>query len=96
MNKRNSITDYFIVYVIVFSRVNAITCPGFPGYCSESFVGQTCVVVCSAGRPNVPLCQVSWIYITLVKHLIYANEEKLKENLRINKIGMLFKLEIIR
>ena len=41
------------------SQVNAITCPGFPGYCSESFVGQTCVVVCAAGRPNVPLCQVS-------------------------------------
>merc|ERR1719323_143798 len=33
------------------------TCPGFPGYCSESFPGQTCVVVCSRGRPNVPLCQ---------------------------------------
>ena len=35
------------------------TCPGFPGYCSESFPGQSCVVVCSRGRPNVPLCQVS-------------------------------------
>lgn len=35
----------------------ATTCPGFPGYCSESFPGQTCVVVCSRGRPNVPLCQ---------------------------------------
>jgi len=33
------------------------TCPGFPGYCSESFPGQSCVVVCSRGRPNVPLCQ---------------------------------------
>jgi len=33
------------------------TCPGFPGYCSESFPGQTCVVVCAKGRNNVPLCQ---------------------------------------
>jgi len=33
------------------------TCPGFPGYCSESFPGQTCNVVCSFGRNNVPLCQ---------------------------------------
>jgi len=33
------------------------TCPGFPGYCSEAFPGSTCVVVCSRGRPNVPLCQ---------------------------------------
>jgi len=39
------------------SLVSAITCPGFPGYCSESFPGQTCVVVCSKGRNNVPLCQ---------------------------------------
>ena len=37
---------------------SAKTCPGFPGYCSESFPGQTCVVVCSTGRNNVPLCQV--------------------------------------
>merc|ERR1712223_2084895 len=33
------------------------TCPGFPGYCSESFPGQSCQVVCEAGRNNVPLCQ---------------------------------------
>jgi len=33
------------------------TCPGFPGYCSESFPGQSCTVVCSFGRNNVPLCQ---------------------------------------
>lgn len=33
------------------------TCPGFPGYCSESFPGQACNVVCSFGRNNVPLCQ---------------------------------------
>jgi len=34
-----------------------ITCPGFPGYCSESFPGQSCNVVCDFGRNNVPLCQ---------------------------------------
>jgi len=33
------------------------TCPGFPGYCSESFPGSSCDVVCDVGRPNVPLCQ---------------------------------------
>ena len=34
------------------------TCPGFPGFCSESFPGQSCTVVCEFGRNNVPLCQV--------------------------------------
>jgi len=34
-----------------------VTCPGFPGYCSESYVGDTCTVVCSRGRNNVPQCQ---------------------------------------
>merc|ERR1711970_19610 len=33
------------------------TCPGIPGFCSESFPGQTCNVVCDFGRNNVPLCQ---------------------------------------
>lgn len=35
----------------------AITCPGFPGYCSENFPGNFCNVVCDRGRANVPLCQ---------------------------------------
>merc|ERR1712123_218226 len=35
----------------------AVTCPGFPGYCSESYIGDTCTVVCARGRNNVPLCQ---------------------------------------
>jgi len=39
------------------SSLGLITCPGFPGYCSESFPGQSCNVVCSFGRNNVPLCQ---------------------------------------
>ena len=34
-----------------------VTCPGFPGYCSESYVGDTCTVVCARGRNNVPQCQ---------------------------------------
>ena len=28
-------------------------CSGFPGYCSESYVGNTCTVVCARGRNNV-------------------------------------------
>jgi len=46
-----------LLIISVSTQINALTCPGFPGYCSESFVGQTCVVVCAKGRPNVPLCQ---------------------------------------
>jgi len=48
-----------LVLVIISAKVisSQNTCPGFPGYCSESFPGQTCIVVCSRGRPNVPLCQ---------------------------------------
>jgi len=34
-----------------------VTCPGFPGYCSESYPGQICLVVCARGRNNVPQCQ---------------------------------------
>ncbi len=53
----------FLFFNFDFSSISgldvfALTCPGFPGYCSESFPGQTCVVVCSKGRNNVPLCQV--------------------------------------
>jgi len=50
-----------LIFILIGSSnvhlVSAVTCPGFPGYCSESFPGQTCVVVCSKGRNNVPLCQ---------------------------------------
>ena len=35
-----------------------MTCPGFAGYCSESYPGDTCLVVCAFGRNNVPVCQV--------------------------------------
>eukprot|EP00088_Acartia_fossae_P026018 TRINITY_DN2679_c0_g2_i1.p1 TRINITY_DN2679_c0_g2~~TRINITY_DN2679_c0_g2_i1.p1 ORF type:complete len:400 (-),score=119.69 TRINITY_DN2679_c0_g2_i1:316-1515(-) len=42
---------------LIQSTNSLTTCPGFPGYCSESFPGQTCNVVCSFGRNNVPLCQ---------------------------------------
>jgi len=42
----------------VYQLSNGLTtCPGFPGFCSESFPGQTCNVVCDFGRNNVPLCQ---------------------------------------
>ena len=36
-----------------------VTCPGFAGYCSESYPGDTCLVVCAFGRNNVPVCQVT-------------------------------------
>merc|ERR1712025_1201036 len=42
---------------LVPSSLGLTTCPGFPGYCSESFPGQSCNVVCDFGRNNVPLCQ---------------------------------------
>merc|ERR1712025_785992 len=42
---------------LVYATQALITCPGFPGYCSESFPGQSCNVVCDFGRNNVPLCQ---------------------------------------
>jgi len=34
-----------------------VTCPGFAGYCSEAYPGDTCTVVCAFGRNNVPECQ---------------------------------------
>lgn len=34
-----------------------VTCPGYAGYCSESYPGDTCLVVCARGRNNVPECQ---------------------------------------
>jgi len=58
---RNKIKSHILLLIgltaINVDLVTALTCPGFPGYCSESFPGQTCVVVCSKGRNNVPLCQ---------------------------------------
>ena len=50
---------YLCKYSVLPTSGAMTTCPGFPGYCSESFPGQTCVVVCSKGRNNVPLCQVN-------------------------------------
>ena len=72
---------YFFLVLGLYSNIGilAVTCPGFPGYCSESFPGMTCVVVCSRGRPNVPLCQVmimtffSWNwYLCLEKKIMMA------------------------
>ena len=46
-----------------FNLVNNVeirlTTTSSPGYCSESFPGQSCNVVCEFGRNNVPLCQVT-------------------------------------
>ena len=53
------------------------TCPGFPGFCSESFPGQSCTVVCEFGRNNVPLCQVgtfvSGSNIVLINSLLLSS-----------------------
>jgi len=46
-----------LVLTIVSSAASITTCPGFPGFCSESFPGTECNVVCDFGRNNVPLCQ---------------------------------------
>ena len=64
-----------------------LTCPGFPGYCSESFPGQTCNVVCDFGRNNVPLCQVIFLIrgclIMTSKHHrpSYFQDEIFKKNM---------------
>lgn len=41
----------------VLEKRQLVTCPGFPGYCSEAYPGGVCTVVCAFGRPNVPECQ---------------------------------------
>merc|ERR1711936_280967 len=46
-----------LLLTIVSSAASITTCPGFPGFCSESFPGTECNVVCDFGRNNVPLCQ---------------------------------------
>jgi len=53
---------YFLLATVTASPSSRVsrqlrTCPGFPGYCSESYVGDTCLVVCARGRNNVPECQ---------------------------------------
>merc|ERR1712088_448143 len=45
------------IVLLLSPGILAVTWPGFPGYCSESFPGMSCNVVCSRGRNNVPLCQ---------------------------------------
>ena len=45
-----------VVTISLFINLNSNsceTCSGFPGYCSESYVGNTCTVVCARGRNNV-------------------------------------------
>jgi len=38
-------------------KFSQVTCPGIAGFCSEAYVGDTCLVVCERGRNNVPQCQ---------------------------------------
>ena len=54
-----------LVTLLVSPSLSLTTCPGFPGYCSESFPGNECNVVCDVGRNNVPLCQVRIVNNTL-------------------------------
>ena len=72
---------YLCKYSVLPTSGAMTTCPGFPGYCSESFPGQTCVVVCSKGRNNVPLCQVNNVkiegYVNLENY--YINDTKFGE-----------------
>merc|ERR1712038_374181 len=49
--------SFLVSSSLVYATQALLTCPGFPGYCSESFPGQSCNVVCDFGRNNVPLCQ---------------------------------------
>ena len=60
-----SVWTYLLYILYFFSAIHLdrekrqlVTCPGFPGYCSESYPGGVCTVVCAFGRPNVPECQV--------------------------------------
>jgi len=50
---------YSLVLLLLASLATSqrTTCPAFPGFCSESYPGQSCQVVCAVGRNNVPLCQ---------------------------------------
>merc|ERR1711887_157563 len=50
-------THMVLVFLLIPLAHSLQTCPGIPGFCSESFPGQTCNVVCDFGRNNVPLCQ---------------------------------------
>ena len=49
----------FFSAIHILEKRQLVTCPGFPGYCSEAYPGGVCTVVCAFGRPNVPECQVS-------------------------------------
>ena len=55
-------TSVLLLSSLLSTAAGLTTCPGFPGFCSESFPGQTCNVVCSVGRNNVPLCQVGLLH----------------------------------
>ena len=82
---------------LVPSSLGLITCPGFPGYCSESFPGQSCNVVCGFGRNNVPLCQVSMMILKVcsgsqkILLCLRSRTTSIKaENLRIPRLSFTF------
>jgi len=55
--KSKEVSDDYSDYSDYSDGPVPVTCPGFPGYCSESYPGDTCLVVCGRGRNNVPQCQ---------------------------------------
>ncbi len=86
----SSLSETFIFFQNCFQRIEIrryFVCVGFPGYCSESFPGQSCNVVCDFGRNNVPLCQVrsfttkenQKVVITLLGFEYQSNEGPLSQ-----------------
>ena len=59
---------FFLSAIHILEKRQLVTCPGFPGYCSEAYPGGVCTVVCAFGRPNVPECQVSSKNICIFHH----------------------------
>ena len=71
---------YFLSAIHILEKRQLVTCPGFPGYCSEAYPGGVCTVVCAFGRPNVPECQVSSKTICIFHHnnLIFLHSVKIQ------------------
>ena len=69
---------HYLLYMYFFSAIHLlekrqlVTCPGFPGYCSESYPGGVCTVVCAFGRPNVPECQVITFFNLFISYMHIA------------------------
>ena len=69
---------FLMMTLLVSPSTSITTCPGFPGYCSESFPGTECNVVCDVGRNNVPLCQVGTVSNTAMAQIILSYNFNLK------------------